>query len=276
MSSRTATKVRGPLLAVAFIASAGCASLLGIDGYGGASAEAPLDAGDAAPAETGPSFDAADGSIEASGCRGVDASFCVDFEDDRSITGAVWSEVNPSGDAGILSLTSDAWVSPPRAVSFVVPASAPICSYLRMTRRFPGDHARLRTRLSVRAETEGVFFVVTAGSSLPSTIYQLLVSLDSRPLAQFHLQKVSVNGPEEVGSAETGLATSALGRWIAIEIDVAVSTGIITAVVDGVATAGISVPSDFVLSAPIVSAGPWCTGSAMRVLVDDVSVTVTP
>lgn len=276
MSSRTATKVLGPPLAVAFITSAGCASLLGIDGYGGASAEAPLDA--AAPAETGALFDAADGSVEASGCRGVDASFCVDFEDDRSITGAVWSvvQVDPSGDAGILSLTSDAWVSPPRAASFVVPATAPLCSYLRMTRRFPGDHARLRTRLSVRAETEGVFFVITAGSSKPGMYYQLLVSLDAGPLAKFHLQKVSVNGPQEVGSAEPGLATSALGRWIAIEIVVTESTGIITAVVDGVATVPISVPSDLVLSAPTVSAGPWCTGSAMRVLVDDVSVTVTP
>lgn len=79
------------------------------------------------------------------GCKAMaDASFCEDFDDPSPFALTTWSTSDLDSSVGSISIDNASTVSPPNAASFVVPSSAPGCSYL------PAPHAALLRNIHVR------------------------------------------------------------------------------------------------------------------------------
>ena len=213
----------------------------------------------------------ADGPLQ-SGCSGSDASFCIDFSSDGAFSSPTWSRIDGNGDAGTISVATDSFVSPPRAASFVVPAAAPLCTYLRMSRDFAGAYGRAAARLVVRAENKEYFLSFTASSSQADASYQTIVSIDDGGGATARLQKFVGGVLTEVGSTRASFSPTGLGRWVVVEVEYLEAAGMLHVTVDGAAAPAISLPSDFILAAPTLSVGPHCTSGPMTMLADDVSV----
>ena len=161
-------------LAGSVASSVSCSLLVDTEGLAGSSTIA-----DAAPDTSSVTLDSssADAKPEAAsadaGCALYpDAAFCNDFEGPDPLSTNVWTETDVGTSAGTIALTTDTSESPTHAASLSVPASSPGCTYLQLSRLFPGPSSRIAVDLRVLVHQKGGFLSLSGGSTIASTSYE--------------------------------------------------------------------------------------------------------
>lgn len=259
------TRVIGGLAACAMFATR-CALFPDLSG---------LAKGPDATAEAGTTPDATSDAPDAApllGCKAMmDASFCEDFDDPSPFAPTIWSTVDLDSSVGTISLDDTSATSPPNAASFVVPSSAPGCSYLRLTRRFLGTFAAVKVHAAIRMATIGNAFNFTVGSA---TNFTLLTQFDDNS-ATVRLQKYDGVTLSDSVFVILPLDTTPIARWLALDMSYVGSTHQLTVTL-GNSTKSRTLPTEFEAIDPGIGIGPYCSGGATSMTVDDVSVYLTP
>jgi hypothetical protein len=230
-----------------------------VDASPDARADAPLGEDGETPVDAAP------------GCaRYVDATFCNDFEGNEPLGGAFWTRT-VNADAGIITLLDASPVSPPHAISFEPrPRDGGSCVFLQKERVVPGQYKSARVHVAVRPNGVDTFFRLA--SEFSGRIFELLVRFDG-PATTVYLIGQYTAPVQAFDNANAPLGPARADQWITATLEVRAEPPKRASItVEGVASAEIDLPSDFVLADPAFAIGPHCASTSSRFDMDDFAI----
>lgn len=224
------------------------------------SANAPANPPDATIDDGGGTHDASTRDVASEAARDPDAGcahfrdaeFCDDFDQPSSLTPTTWTTIDPGA-----TLATDDTVSAPSAARFLL-RDAGACGYLHAQRVFPGERYIVTTRMAMHATTPGTFLVLESGPASSTGYCSLSVGLEDETTVSLTRESLlSDGGSAPAGVATIELATSALIRFIDVEVEFNIITRYATLRVEG-QSVELPLPTDFSLVGSRVSVGPSC------------------